>query len=108
MDSLKNLWQVEELRKRIGFTLLLLAYDVNGILLPVILVAMLLLINKHDLMGRHTNSRFYNVVAWATAVVLIGLTVAWLLALRMSVGVSPFQSAKTPSFLTVWMAVSMG
>src|SRR5574338_1243530 len=25
MDSLKNLWQVEELRKRIGFTLLLLA-----------------------------------------------------------------------------------
>lgn len=47
----------------------------NGVLLPFILVFMLLLINKPDLMGKHVNSRFYNVVAWGTTVILIVLTI---------------------------------
>ncbi len=50
----------------------------NGVLLPFILIFMLLLINKRDLMGKHTNSRFYNIVAWATTAILIGLTIAML------------------------------
>ena len=48
---------------------------VNGVLLPFVLIFMLLLVNKVDLMGQHTNSGFYNFVAWSTTVVLIGLTV---------------------------------
>jgi NRAMP (natural resistance-associated macrophage protein)-like metal ion transporter len=45
-----------------------LSQVLNGILLPVVLVFMLLLVNKHELMGRHVNSRFFNVVAWVTVV----------------------------------------
>jgi Mn2+/Fe2+ NRAMP family transporter len=48
---------------------------INGAVLPFVLIAMLVLINKHDLMGRHTNSRFFNWVAWTTTVIMIGLTV---------------------------------
>jgi NRAMP (natural resistance-associated macrophage protein)-like metal ion transporter len=52
---------------------------VNGIVLPFVLVFMLLLINKKDLMGEYVNSRLFNVVAWATAVIVIGLTIALVL-----------------------------
>jgi NRAMP (natural resistance-associated macrophage protein)-like metal ion transporter len=48
---------------------------VNGVLLPLVLIFMLLLVNKVDLMGEHTNSGFYNFVAWSTTLVLVGLTV---------------------------------
>lgn len=51
-----------------------LSQVLNGILLPFVLVFMLLLVNKHDLMGRHVNSRFFNVVAWFTVVAMIVLT----------------------------------
>jgi Mn2+/Fe2+ NRAMP family transporter len=33
-------------------------------------------------MGKHVNSRFYNIVAWATTVVLIALTIGWFFTLR--------------------------
>jgi Mn2+/Fe2+ NRAMP family transporter len=36
----------------------------------------LLLINKKELMDEYVNSRTFNVVAWGTTVILIGLTVA--------------------------------
>jgi Mn2+/Fe2+ NRAMP family transporter len=42
---------------------------------------MVLLINKRELMGKYVNSRFFNVVAWATTVVLILLTIAWFFTL---------------------------
>jgi Mn2+/Fe2+ NRAMP family transporter len=48
----------------------------NGILLPFVLVFMLLLVNKQSIMGKHVNSRFFNCVAWATAAVMIGLSIA--------------------------------
>ncbi len=47
----------------------------NGVLLPFVLIFMLQLINKQSVMGRHVNSRFFNYVAWATAAVMIGLSV---------------------------------
>ena len=53
-----------------------LSQVLNGILLPFILVFMLLLINKTELMGKYVNSRFFNIVAWATAAVMIALTAA--------------------------------
>jgi Mn2+/Fe2+ NRAMP family transporter len=48
----------------------------NGILLPVVLVFMVLLVNKKELMGEWTNSRFYNFVSWTSVAILIGLTLA--------------------------------
>jgi len=59
-----------------------LSQVVNGITLPFVLIFMLLLINKKELMGNHTNSRFFDAVAWITTVVMIGLTVAWFWTLR--------------------------
>ncbi len=47
----------------------------NGVLLPVILIFMLILINKKELMGKHTNGHWFNGLAWATALIVIALTV---------------------------------
>jgi NRAMP (natural resistance-associated macrophage protein)-like metal ion transporter len=55
---------------------------VNGVAVPPILVLMLLLVNKKELMGDFVNSRMYNVIAWATTVIMIGLTVVWFWTLR--------------------------
>jgi Mn2+/Fe2+ NRAMP family transporter len=40
-----------------------------------VLYFMLKLVNNKALMGRYTNSHWFNVVAWATTVIVIGLTV---------------------------------
>jgi NRAMP (natural resistance-associated macrophage protein)-like metal ion transporter len=55
---------------------------VNGVVLPFVLIFMLLLINKKELMGEYVNTRLFNLVAWATTVIMIGLTVAWFWTLR--------------------------
>ena len=62
-----------------GFPLvqmILLSQVLNGILLPFVLIFMVLLINKVDIMGEWTNSRTFNLVSWATVVIMIGLTLA--------------------------------
>jgi len=59
------------------------AQAVNGILLPVILIFMLKLVNRRDVMGSYTNSRVYNAAVWATAILLILMTVGWLVGLAM-------------------------
>ena len=46
----------------------------NGVLLPVVLIFMLRLINRHELMGEYTNSRWFNVIAWLTAIIVIALS----------------------------------
>ncbi len=46
----------------------------NGFWLPVVLIFILLLINRRDLMGQHTNSLTFNVIAWAISIIMIGLT----------------------------------
>ena len=48
----------------------------DGVLLPFVLIFMVLLINKTEIMGEWTNSRTFNVVSWATVVIMIGLTLA--------------------------------
>jgi Mn2+/Fe2+ NRAMP family transporter len=63
-------------------TILLLSQVVNGIVLPFVLIFMLLLINKKELMAEFVNSAVFNIVAWLTAVIMIGLTVAWFWTLR--------------------------
>ena len=47
---------------------------INGMLLPFVLVFMLLLINNRDLMGNYVNSRIFNVIAWATTIIMVTLT----------------------------------
>ena len=56
--------------------MILLSQVINGMLLPFVLIFMILLINKTDLMGEWINSRWFNLVSWATVVVMIGLTLA--------------------------------
>ena len=55
-----------------------LSQVLNGILLPFVLVFMLLLINKDYLMGTFVNSRLFNGIAIATAVIMIGLSITLL------------------------------
>jgi NRAMP (natural resistance-associated macrophage protein)-like metal ion transporter len=50
---------------------------VNGAVLPFVLIFMLLLINKKELMGEYVNKRTFNIIAWATTVIMIGLTVVY-------------------------------
>lgn len=47
----------------------------NGVLLPLVLVLMLLLVNNKRLMGAYTNNLLFNIIAWATVVIVGGLTV---------------------------------
>jgi len=41
-------------------------------------VLMLMLINRADLMGAHRNTRVWNVIAWATSIIVIGMTLVML------------------------------
>jgi Mn2+/Fe2+ NRAMP family transporter len=52
----------------------ILSQVLNGVLLPVIIILMLLLINREDLMGKHRNSKLWNVVAWSTSMIVIAMT----------------------------------
>jgi len=54
-----------------------LSQVVNGVVLPFVLIFMLLLINKKELMGEFANRRTFNIIAWATTVIMIGLTVVY-------------------------------
>jgi NRAMP (natural resistance-associated macrophage protein)-like metal ion transporter len=46
----------------------------NGVLLPVVIILMLMLINRSDLMGKYKNSRLWNVIAWTTSIIVIGMS----------------------------------
>jgi Mn2+/Fe2+ NRAMP family transporter len=57
--------------------MILISQVINGVLLPIVLIFMTLLINKKSLMKEWVNSRVYNLVAWVTVVVMIGLSLAY-------------------------------
>lgn len=56
-------------------TLIILPNIVGGMLLPIILILMQRLVNNPRLLGQYTNSPAYNVVSWATTLVLTILSV---------------------------------
>lgn len=56
-------------------TLIFYAQVAQGILLPPELILMLIIINKHSVMGRFTNGWFGNTVGWATVVIVGGVSV---------------------------------
>ncbi len=56
------------------FKLILLAQNVNGILLVFILLFVMKLVNNKRLMGEYVNKPFSNIIAWATIACLIILS----------------------------------
>lgn len=61
------------------FRVLLVTQVINGLLLPVILFAVLRLVNNRELMGTHVNGPLYNVAAWLTAIVVTILSLLFIL-----------------------------
>ncbi len=53
---------------------MLVSQDINGILLPVILVFMLRLVNDRRLMGPYVNGRGYNTVVWGLTGLIVVMT----------------------------------
>jgi len=47
---------------------------INGMVLPIVLIFILLLINDRKLMMGHTNGPIFNIISWATSLILIGFT----------------------------------
>jgi NRAMP (natural resistance-associated macrophage protein)-like metal ion transporter len=58
---------------------LLVTQVINGLLLPVILFAILRLVNNRDLMGAYVNGRLYNIGVWLTAVIVTLLSLLFIL-----------------------------
>lgn len=56
------------------FGVILVSQNLNGILLPIVLIFMLRLVNKPRLMGSHVNPPWLNVVAWGLTGLIILLT----------------------------------
>jgi Mn2+/Fe2+ NRAMP family transporter len=73
--------------------IILVSQVMNGVLLPFILIFMLLLVNRKSLMGEYINGPGYNVVAWATVIVLILLTIMMVVTSFLTPGI-----AETGSF----------
>jgi Mn2+/Fe2+ NRAMP family transporter len=59
--------------------ILLNLYLLNGLLLPIILFAILRLVNDKRLMGRYTNGLVYNVISYILAVIVSMLAVVYLI-----------------------------
>ena len=53
---------------------ILVSQNLNGILLPIILVFMLRLVNNRRIMGHHVNPTWLNVLAWGLTALIIALT----------------------------------
>ncbi|HVG35324.1 MAG TPA: divalent metal cation transporter, partial [Pyrinomonadaceae bacterium] len=60
---------------------LLVTQVMNGLLLPVLLFAILRLVNDRDLMGTHTNGPVYNIAAWLTAIIVSALSLLLILTM---------------------------
>lgn len=58
---------------------LLVTQVINGLLLPIVLFAVLRLVNNRELMGKHVNGPIYNVAAWLTAIVVTLLSLLYIL-----------------------------
>ncbi len=50
---------------------MILSQDVNGILLPIILIFVMKIINDKKIMGKYTNGKIFNVIAWLTIIAII-------------------------------------
>jgi Mn2+/Fe2+ NRAMP family transporter len=58
---------------------LLVTQVINGLLLPVVLFAILRLVNNRELMGTQVNGPIYNVAAWLTSILVTIISLLYLL-----------------------------
>jgi Mn2+/Fe2+ NRAMP family transporter len=58
---------------------LLVTQVINGLLLPIILFAILRLVNDRELMGTYVNGPVYNLGAWLTAIIVTLLSILFIL-----------------------------
>ena len=58
---------------------LLVTQVINGLLLPVVLFAIMRLVNNRELMGSHVNGPIFNLAAWLTVIVVTTLSVLYIL-----------------------------
>ncbi|HEY0763808.1 MAG TPA: Nramp family divalent metal transporter [Pyrinomonadaceae bacterium] len=58
---------------------LLVTQVINGLLLPIVLFAVLRLVNDREVMGRYVNGPIYNFAAWLTAIVVTVLSLLYIL-----------------------------
>ncbi len=56
--------------------LLLTTQTINGLLLPVILIAIVKLASDREIMGEHANGRIFNLLAWLISIIVSGLSLA--------------------------------
>ena len=61
-------------------SVLLVTQVINGLLLPVVLIAVLRLVNNKEIMGEHVNGTFFNIAAWLTALVVSALSITLIVA----------------------------
>lgn len=55
--------------------LMVLSQVINGMILPFVLIAILLLINNKKVMGEYTNPRWLNIAAWGGSILIIMITI---------------------------------
>ena len=65
------------------FRVLLVTQVINGLLLPIVLFAVLRLVNNRELMGEHVNGPLYNIAAWLTAILVTVLSLLFITDLRL-------------------------
>jgi NRAMP (natural resistance-associated macrophage protein)-like metal ion transporter len=58
---------------------LLVTQVINGLLLPIVLFAVLRLVNNREVMGEYVNGPIYNVAAWLTAILVTILSLLYIL-----------------------------
>ena len=58
---------------------MLFSQDINGILLPIILIFVMKIINNKKIMGEYVNSRLFNVISWLTIAGIIFATMVLLI-----------------------------
>jgi NRAMP (natural resistance-associated macrophage protein)-like metal ion transporter len=68
---------------------LLVTQVINGLLLPIVLFAVLRLVNNRELMGRYVNGPLYNIAAWLTAI-LVTIISAFFILITLFPGLSRF------------------
>jgi len=57
---------------------LLVTQVINGLLLPVVLFAVLKLVNDRELMGSRVNGSIYNIAAWLTVIIVTALSLLYI------------------------------
>jgi NRAMP (natural resistance-associated macrophage protein)-like metal ion transporter len=55
--------------------------NINGIILPVVLICMIMIVNRKDVMGEYVNKPVTNIIAWLTIIILFALTATMVVSL---------------------------